>query len=101
MIQLKTLDPHVHLRGAEYQHDYLGQGLRDAEAVGLAAVIEQPNPTPHLTDLVAIRGRHRQVEEKKTQNRLSVVHQVHIGLTDNLTQVRSALTNLMARKYGL
>ena len=50
---LSPFDPHVHLRGMEYPSiAYLRQGIFDAQAVGLCGMMEMPNPSPPITDLL-------------------------------------------------
>lgn len=94
---LMPIDPHVHLRGEEYpDHNFLKLGFRDAQNVGLAAVLEQPNPTPWLTNLNTIKERIKQAEDYRG----AVYHGIHTGLTNNPEQVRHALmcaTNRIGR----
>ena len=87
MKYVKPIDPHVHLRGDEYKEiGYLGRGFKDAEAVGLCAVLEMPNPVPQLTN------------QKECEDRLmrpatgqKVFHGINIGLTNDMEQVEKAL----------
>ena len=95
---LMPIDPHVHLRGEEYpNHNFLEPGFRDAQNVGLAAILEQPNPTPWLITEETIKTR----KEKVQRVRGKIYHGIHIGLTNDLAQVASALELVMSGKYGL
>ena len=86
---LAPIDPHVHLRGEEYpDHNFLIFGFRDAKMVGLAAVLEQPNPTPWLTSANIIRERLAKAEAYTGER----YHGIHVGLTNNPEQVRHAMT---------
>lgn len=78
--------PHVHFRGKEYDINYMSLGFRDARAVGALAIIEQPNPQPHLVDLKTILRRKADGE----RFRGNIIHRVHIGLTNDLDQVGGA-----------
>jgi len=99
MIQyISPIDPHVHLRGKEYsKHKFLEFGFKDAQQVGLAAVLEQPNPEPWLTDLRRIKRRLQRAEQYKGD----IEHRIHIGITNDLLQVGSALRAIRAGKYKL
>lgn len=95
---ISPIDVHVHLRGEEYpNHNFLELAFRDANAVGLAGIIEQPNPQPQLTTEEAVKKRKEQVELYKGR----IHHGIHIGLTNFRKQVESALTLVMQGKYGL
>ena len=85
---VSPIDPHVHLRGIEYTTNFLRLGFRDAQAVGLAALIEQPNPQPWLTSAEIIQQR---LESSKTF-RGPVIHRAHIGITNDYAQAARALT---------
>lgn len=89
MKYLKPIDPHVHLRGLEYaDHDFIGMAMEDAEAVGLAALMEMPNPSPPITD-----GEKAHIRKCEFLNRFSddeIRHYIHIGLTDKLLQLSEA-----------
>ena len=78
--------PHVHFRGKEYKQNYLELGFRDAMAVGALAVIEQPNPQPHLVDLKTILRRKADGE----RFRRNIIHRIHMGLTNDLEQAEGA-----------
>ena len=91
---LSPIDPHVHLRWNEYpNHDFMQWGFDDARAVGLRAVIEQPNTEPALTTFETISERIKLVD----RFRRNVVHAIHIGLTPNLHQQRTAMALVMLR----
>ncbi|MDP3882155.1 MAG: hypothetical protein Q8Q31_04745 [Nanoarchaeota archaeon] len=92
------IDPHVHLRGKEYsQYPFLQLGFRDAIAVGIAAVGEQPNPNPSLTNVDAVKAR---LEESKPY-RGKIFHWIHIGMTNDLQQNEASLKAVMSGIYGL
>lgn len=94
---ISPIDSHVHLRGEEYSQNYLGLGFSDARQVGLQAILEQPNPTPWLTTEVAIKSRLSRAELYKG----NVHHRIHIGMTNDLEQVKTALNLVMSKKYSL
>jgi len=91
---IKPIDPHVHLRGEEYPTNYLELGFKDARAVGLAGLLEQPNPKPQLTSIDKIMTRL--TEARRYSN--GIHHSVHIGLTTDLTQVEHALGCVMSEE---
>ena len=85
MKYLSLLDPHVHLRGAEYpNHDFLGMGLRDAAAVGLAGVLEMPNTTPWLTTESIVKERLESVKRREFDE---IYHGINVGITTDRSQV--------------
>ncbi len=95
---LMPIDPHVHLRGKEYlNHNFLKLGSRDAKEVGLAAVLEQPNPTPWLINQETIQKRL----DEASYYFSDIKHSIHIGLTNDLGQVRRALESIMERRESL
>jgi dihydroorotase len=81
------IDPHVHLRGTEYETDFLSLGFKHAKEVDLCAVLEQPNPTPNLTGDHIIAQRLSQAYDVKGE----IFHGIHIGITTDLDQVTNAL----------
>ena len=89
MKYLRPIDPHVHLRGLEYaDHDFLGMAMEDAEAVGLAALMEMPNTSPPITG-----GATAHIRKCEVINRFSddeIRHYIHIGLTDRMLQLSEA-----------
>lgn len=87
MKYIAPIDPHVHLRGSEYQEDYLSWGLDDAKQVGLVGVIEMPNPQPFLTTNEAISERMNHV----TYLNKGIEHRVHVGLTNDTKQIEDVL----------
>ncbi len=105
MKYLSPLDPHVHLRGLEYQEPFLDMALEDAEAVGLCALLEQPNPVPQLTSLVEIINRNRSFYEHKTgkysKNVFPRLHGCHAGMTNDPLQVRDMIRAVMDGKTEL
>ncbi|MEK6822553.1 MAG: hypothetical protein AABY13_01890, partial [Nanoarchaeota archaeon] len=95
---LKVIDPHVHFRWEEYpDNNYLKLGFEHAKAVGICAVVEQPNTKPGLENLDAIKKR----TELADGYRGDIKHRIHIGLTNNRDQVRQALCAVMDGAYGL
>ena len=108
MFYISPVDPHVHLRGTEYQTDYLSLAYRDAKAVGLSALIEQPNPQPWLIDDESITNRHKKVMENEAfqqfvaaDNAVLRGHHIHIGLTNDWHQVKKSLELVMSHYRGL
>lgn len=91
------IDPHVHLRRKGYKKNYAELGFRDAKTEGLCAVLEQPNTNPELTNEEEITNRFEEVAEHKG----NIHYGIHIGLTNDLNQVRKALELVMGNKYGL
>lgn len=92
---LAPIDPHVHLRGEEYSDiNFMRLGFRDARRVGLSGIIEQPNPRPQLIDEKTIYERGKQADRYGED----IIHRVYIGLTNDLSQVRKALTLVMKSK---
>ena len=85
------IDPHVHLRGEEYPDDYRALALRDAKAVGLRLLIEQPNCVPQLTSPVVLEQRALMVPRC----------QRYAGITNNLSEVRKILQLVQQKRYGL
>lgn len=96
---INIIDPHVHLRGEEYDIPYAKYGFDDAKACGLTALYEMPNPKPWLVDETTLRDR-----QAKCNGIRSVYHGINIGLTNNIEQIRAALTLIMNRgqayKFG-
>ena len=94
---LAPIDPHVHLRGEEYpNHNFFGLGFRNAQSVGLAAVLEQPNPKPWLIDSKTISER---LIRAKLDTKIR--YGIHIGLTNDLNQVENALEYVMDNNCGV
>ena len=90
--------PHVHLRGKEYpNHNYLERGFHDAKKIGALAILEQPNPEPQLTSEKVIKERLRQSEPY----RKGIYHGIHIGLTNNLSQVSEAFLLAKEHRYNI
>ena len=89
--------PHVHLRGEEYSENFLERGFYDARKVGAIALLEQPNPEPQLTCEKSIEQRIRQSEPYRN----GVHHGVHIGLTNNLSQVIQAFILAKSHKHNI
>lgn len=96
VLYTSPIDPHVHFRGQEYTQPFIKWGFEDAQAIGLAAVIEQPNPKPNLIDAVTITNRM----SLANSYRGNILHKAHIGMTTNPNQVKGAL-DLLTRGNGL
>lgn len=96
---ISPIDPHVHLRGDEYATNYAKYGIIDSYLVGLAAIMEQPNPVPQLINRGEIKRRVTKIIDdilcvdcSHDKRRGSVLrHYCHIGLTNDLEQVKNAL----------
>jgi dihydroorotase len=103
MKYVRPIDPHVHLRGTEYpENPYLKYAFEDANAVGLIAMLEQPNPQPWLTTPEIIEKRLLDARLIKDNYYSKHIHHgIHIGLTNDINQVRDALTAVTKRKHGL
>lgn len=91
------IDPHVHLRWREYQKNFLQIGFNNAQAVGLAAMIEQGNTTPPLTTKKVIYERIFLAEKYRG----NVEHRVHIVLTPDRNQQISALALARGQRYAV
>lgn len=83
------IDPHVHLRWTEYADtDFLSWGIDDANAVGLAAVMEMGNTTPQVVNEATVRRRAEHAVERI--NEVPAYHErpaayfIHPGLTDSI-----------------
>jgi dihydroorotase len=97
MRYVKVIDPHVHLRGTEYDIDFRRMAFEDAAACGVAHIIEQPNPTPKLIDT-----RTTSMCLEMTRGvRGAVGHSIHIGITNDIEQVRKAFEAVMRNECGL
>ena len=93
---IKSIDPHVHFRGEEYKDvkpSFLELGFRDARRAGLAGVLEQPNPEPWLTEEEVVEQRLNQGNGFKED----IYHGIHVGLTNDVEQVRRALSMVDGR----
>jgi len=94
---VNIVDPHCHLRGEEYPAvDFLGMALDDAKAVGLAGLIEMPNPKPWLTNSKTCAARANDVLLKQVNRHMDIRHGIHIGMTNDPQQVREALSLIAA-----
>lgn len=96
---LSPIDPHVHLRGTEYEANYAKLAFEDARAVGLCAMSEMPNPVPQLVDGQTVINRIHAIGEYTSSGPQSVRHLINIGLTNNLNQVHDALRMIMNKAY--
>ena len=90
---LTPIDPHVHMRGKEYATiPYAEWAIRDADSVGLSAILEQPNPQPWLISDRTIMERDRQMTDlyNKLYEEGSVSgvphYGAHIGMTTDFEQ---------------
>jgi len=86
------IDPHVHLRGEEYNgQDFIMKGFQDAKILSIQAMLEMPNPDPQLTAYETCENRIREADIYRGE----VYHGINIGLTNDIDQVRNALEYLM------
>lgn len=94
---LTPIDPHVHMRGLEYGTPYAQWAIEDADSVGLAAILEQPNPKPWLVDSRALMARKRQITDiYESLWRDEAVaglpeYRAHIGMTTDYEQAVRAI----------
>lgn len=93
------IDPHVHLRWTEYADErFTYQGLEDAHAVGLAAVMEMGNTTPPITDAKVLGDRCLELDSARDMlaslHGRPAAHYVHLGLTDRMLQLVEVFTLL-------
>lgn len=94
MKYLRPIDSHVHLRGEEYPDiDYFTRGFADANAVGLAGLLEMPNPKPPIVTEEAAAARLG-----KSGNLYNdfgaedyIYHGINIGVTHNMFQIGRAI----------
>jgi len=87
---LSPIDPHVHLRGEEYPcGDFVEKAHRDAEHVGLAAMYEMPNASPNLINDYRVASRLASIAKRCGER--SWDYGLHVGLTDDPSQVAEAL----------
>lgn len=91
------IDPHVHLRGEEYNTNYMKLGFEHAKKSGLIAIMEHPNPNPKLTNAENIRNRLK----KGKRYRRKISHGIHMGITNDENQVRQALEAVQRGDCGL
>lgn len=90
-MNISIIDPHVHLRGAEYlDRKYRELAIRDCRACGIKAMIEMPNPLPQLTTKDAIETRGADFIVKRGQSSFPLLG-VHIGITNDIKQVKKAI----------
>lgn len=96
---LSPIDPHVHLRGLEYETDYAKMAFEDARSVGLCAMAEMPNPNPQLTTWPILRDRFHNMSNHEYGGDYRVKHFINIGLTNDLKQVEDALKLIMEGNF--
>lgn len=84
MRYINPIDPHVHLRGTEYETDFWSLGLEDAAAVGLCALLEMPNCEPNIIDYLTYN-------ERRGRYTGELYHGIHVGLTNNMHENRKTL----------
>ncbi len=98
MEYVTPIDPHVHLRGQEYpDHPFMKWAIEDADKVGLACMLEQPNPKPWLTTSTTILERYEafgklcvsMYEEAEISG--TIDHNCHVGLTTDFEQAVAAI----------
>ncbi len=100
MKHLAPIDPHVHLRGQEYDVNYVAKGLIDMRAAKIIGFCEMPNTKPAITDGHAILERVREVQQQKHDVGYLPKHGIHIGLTTDFDQVKSMLSFISLNKIG-
>jgi len=87
---LSPIDPHVHLRWMEYADmdpSFMKLIFKEARAVGLRALIEQPNTTPTLIDGRVIEKRIRLVDKFREENGYQDIdHFIHAAITPDAEQ---------------
>lgn len=82
------IDCHVHLRDDDWEHkETIAHGLRVADAVGLDAVFDMPNPDPPVTSRARVLDRFRLAQEADSP----VFYGVYVGLTSDKDQIREAV----------
>jgi len=81
------IDPHVHLRWKEYEQPFAQWAFEDARAVGLRAMIEQPNTDPFLTSDKNISDRMEVIDGLRDD----IIHGIHAGFTPDLKQQREVM----------
>lgn len=84
------IDGHVHLRGKEYadrRPSFAELAFRDARAVGLAGLVEEPNPDPYLIDEKSIEDRISEIDKIRGD----IEHAIAIAITGEESQILEAL----------
>ena len=104
MRYLSPIDSHVHLRWEESKYifngmNFLQLGLRDAHAVGLAAMVEMPNTTPNLTSQKTIEER---IAHLDSNNSSDIYIGIYGGATNDADQIReiAKLAKQSRKSYG-
>lgn len=88
------IDPHTHLRGAEYMTDYASLALRDAYASGVRGVFEMPNPKPNLVWFREVLYRYGFIQPRN----LDIYYRVNMGITNDIAQVQHAVSVAMKER---
>lgn len=102
MRYLKPIDVHVHLRGEEYPQDFSTWAMSDADAVGLAAMIEMPNCKPFLTTIESVKARKEKISlQKNSVLQATVEIFTHMGLTTDMDLNRKVLPYIMKNEDGV
>jgi len=87
---LSPIDPHIHLRWMEYadmEPSFMELIFKEARAVGLRALIEQPNTSPALIDGKVIGKRMRLVDDFREKNGYQDIdHFIHAAITPDAGQ---------------
>jgi dihydroorotase len=87
---ISPIDPHVHLRGLEYAHispSYASLAFLAARAVGLQAIIEQPNPDPLLVNEVTVNARVIEMDKIRGD----IEHAIAVAITGDEKQIAEAV----------
>lgn len=98
------IDGHVHLRWDEYaDYDFLSWAIDDANAIGLAAVMEMGNTTPQITDEATIIRRIEYasglISQVPAHHERPARYYIHPGITDSIIDT-VALFQLLKADYN-
>lgn len=90
------IDGHVHLRGDEYADinpSITRQVFRDAKAVGLRALVEEPNAVPYVKDRKSAEKRAVLIDRiREEEDAMGIEHAMAIAVTSNENQIYEALS---------
>lgn len=92
MKHLAPIDPHVHLRGSEYDINFIAKGLLNMKAAKLVGFIEMPNCTPNLVSGLACQARYKELRSVAYDvGCTDIQHGIHIGITKDPKQMSEVL----------
>ncbi len=84
------IDGHVHLRWEEYDQPFAEWAIRDAKAVGLCAMVEQPNTIPYLDSHITLHRRINFIDGIRG----NIEHGIAVAITPDRQQREEALKEI-------